>query len=213
MELAEKLIQLRKKKGLSRREVAEATGISENTYKKYEIPDSDKFSVRPPYERLCTLADFYGVTTDYLLGREPPPNPLAELKLSPDCEKDMLEKYMSLPPDVRECAFDLLQKLGSTVNSITDDVINTIMATEKAFKKIQERVPDKTNIVPSAAEPKDKYHDLLKKSGAEMTDEEIELTAELYKKGLREEKEAAEKSSASSGFTATNTQIEKRKEA
>lgn len=121
MELAEKLTELRKKRKLSRREVAEATGISENTYKKYEIPDGDKTSVRPPYERLCILADFYGVTTDYLLGREPPPNPFADLNLLPESEKDVLAKYMSFPPEIRACLLDALRKLGAAVDGDTTE--------------------------------------------------------------------------------------------
>ncbi len=149
MELAEKLTELRKKKGLSRREVAEATGISENTYKKYEIPDGDKASVRPPYERLCILADFYGVTTDYLLGREPQLNPFADLNLPPESEKDVLAKYMSFPPEIRACLLDALRKLGAAADgetdepepeqpaakSIAEDMADTVIKGEQMFSK------------------------------------------------------------------------------
>ncbi len=124
MELAEKLIQLRKKRGLSRREVAEATGISENTYKKYEIPDSDKLSVRPPYERLCTLAKFYNVTTDYLLGcnteeQDRLDEIAGEYNLSL-LEKKILENYLALPTNTRGDLMAFLEKSVKEVKKSSD---------------------------------------------------------------------------------------------
>ncbi len=113
MNLAEKLVTLRKKKGLSRREVAEITGISENTYKKYEISDNEKFSVRPPYERLCTLADFYGVTTDYLLDRETAleQETLTSLNLT-EKEKAFIRTYAEFSPEKREHFMEILSGLS-----------------------------------------------------------------------------------------------------
>lgn len=65
METKDILKDLRRQKGFkSAQDFCEAVGISYNTYQNYEtgkrIPTADI---------LCTLADFYGVTTDYLLGR------------------------------------------------------------------------------------------------------------------------------------------------
>ena len=88
-------------------EFCEASGISFSTYQNYETGKRI-----PTAEILIKLADFYGVTTDYLLGREPAPNPFAELNLSEEDEANVVAKYMSLPPEIRACMLDVLVQLG-----------------------------------------------------------------------------------------------------
>jgi len=56
---------LRKKKGLTQTEIAKMLGISQNSYSYWE---SDK--VKIDNQSLQKLADYYGVSTDYLLGRD-----------------------------------------------------------------------------------------------------------------------------------------------
>lgn len=65
MNLGKKLKELRKSYGLTQEKLAEALDISRVNYTRYE---TDK--VRPDYETLVRLADFYDVSTDYLLGRK-----------------------------------------------------------------------------------------------------------------------------------------------
>lgn len=110
METKEILKSLRKSKGFTNmKDFCEAINISINTYQNYEsgkrIPTADI---------LIKLADFYGVTTDYLLGREPAPDPFGNLGLEEESEKKVLEKYMSFPPEIRACLLDVLVKLGET---------------------------------------------------------------------------------------------------
>ncbi|MCM1234846.1 MAG: helix-turn-helix domain-containing protein [Ruminococcus flavefaciens] len=62
--LAKRLIKLRSERKLSRREVAASTGMTERTYQRYENAERD-----PSAPVLLALADYYDVTTDYLLGR------------------------------------------------------------------------------------------------------------------------------------------------
>ena len=88
-------------------EFCEASGISFSTYQNYETGKRI-----PTAEILIKLADFYGVTTDYLLGREPAPNPFADLNLSEEDEANVVAKYMSLPPEIRACMLDVLVQLG-----------------------------------------------------------------------------------------------------
>lgn len=59
-----KLKELRKAKGLLQSDIANALGISKATYSTYEIGTRT-----PPADILCKLADYFNVTTDYLLGR------------------------------------------------------------------------------------------------------------------------------------------------
>jgi len=67
--------KLRKKRELKKVDVAKAIGVEDSTYRNYAAGRRE-----PSYEILCKLADFYNVTTDYLLGREqqPPPDPIEQ---------------------------------------------------------------------------------------------------------------------------------------
>ncbi len=62
--LSERLFLLRNGKRLSRQAVAEAVGIAPKTYERYEKNERD-----PDASVLDALASFFGVSTDYLLGR------------------------------------------------------------------------------------------------------------------------------------------------
>lgn len=59
----------RKKKGLSQQALAEMINVSVRTITFWEAEER-----RPPIEKLEWLADFFGVTTDYILGRTDIPN-------------------------------------------------------------------------------------------------------------------------------------------
>ena len=80
--LRKRLVQLIISSGLSQYELAEKLNFSRGKYANYE-----QGIRQPDYETLDKLADFYNVTTDYLLGRSNDPNqnvddfdPLEELK-------------------------------------------------------------------------------------------------------------------------------------
>ena len=108
METKDVLKSLRKSNGFTTmQEFCEASGISFSTYQNYETGKRI-----PTAEILIKLADFYGVTTDYLLGREPAPNPFADPNLSEEDEAKVVAKYMSLPPEIRACMLDVLVQLG-----------------------------------------------------------------------------------------------------
>lgn len=118
METKDILKSLRKSKGYSTmQEFCSATGISFSTYQNYEsgkrIPTADI---------LLKLADFYNVTTDYLLGRETgEPETLdklvGEFNMSA-LEKEILDNYLSLPKDMR-C--DLMEFLQKSVRKVMDE--------------------------------------------------------------------------------------------
>ena len=107
MELKDTLKYIREKNGLTKRELCEKTGISERAYLTYEFGERE-----PKISVIAKLADFYGVTTDYLLGREPAPDPFADRNLNKESEKDVIDKYMSLPPNIRACLMDVLLQLA-----------------------------------------------------------------------------------------------------
>ena len=60
----ENIRSLRIDGGYTQRQIAEVLGVSQNTYSQYEIG-----VVNYSVEALEKLADFYGVSVDYLLGR------------------------------------------------------------------------------------------------------------------------------------------------
>lgn len=63
----ERIRDLREDHDKKQRELAEYLGVQQNTYSDYE---TGKITV--PIEALIKLADYYGVTLDYLVGRDKP---------------------------------------------------------------------------------------------------------------------------------------------
>jgi transcriptional regulator with XRE-family HTH domain len=118
MELKDILRELRTQKKLTQSEIAERIGLKTNTYQSYEHG-----SAEPSCSTLKALADFYGVTTDYLLGREPAPNPFADLGLDEAGEQEMLRQYMSFEPEVRAMLMDVLIKLADSAKPDEPDEI------------------------------------------------------------------------------------------
>lgn len=104
--MKEQLQQLRKSRGLTQDDLAEILGISLSSYQKYE-----RDAISPSYETLCKIADFYHVTTDYLLGREPATDPFDMLQL-PEDQKSVMERYASFPDDVRAIILDAIKELA-----------------------------------------------------------------------------------------------------
>ena len=64
MNVAERIKELRERRGLSQDALADAIGVDRTTIVKYETGKSK------PTRKLKELADFFGITTDELLGRE-----------------------------------------------------------------------------------------------------------------------------------------------
>lgn len=60
----ERLRLLRSEKGVSQKQVAESLGITETGYQNYEVGRR-----KPTFDILPAIADFFGVSTDYLFGR------------------------------------------------------------------------------------------------------------------------------------------------
>lgn len=63
--LGDRLKRLRNQRGLSQEELSKRLHLSRGTYAHYEINKR-----QPDYVTLQKIADFYGVTTDHLLGRD-----------------------------------------------------------------------------------------------------------------------------------------------
>lgn len=64
MKLQERMRALRKEKRETQLQVAEAIGITDRQYQRFESGVN-----LPGFVNLCALADHFGVTLDYLAGR------------------------------------------------------------------------------------------------------------------------------------------------
>lgn len=79
----------------TQKKMADFLGIDRTTYVKYESG-----TIAPPAETVSKLADYFGVTVDYLLGRTDDPSPRVEKSapapaLSPD-EAQLLAAFRAL---------------------------------------------------------------------------------------------------------------------
>lgn len=104
------LKKLRTEKDLTSDELCKKIGIKGGSYRNYERNDR-----KPDYDTLCKLADFYGVTTDYLLGRpgaKPPESPIDEFARAErlkELEKIIIKEYLTLDDSEREAVLDFIR--------------------------------------------------------------------------------------------------------
>lgn len=104
--IGKKLKELRIKKGFTIVQLCERIKMNPNTYAKYERDERDVST-----EILCKIADFYDVTTDYLLSRESTnelPDPITQLS-DIEMEQKFLKSYFELiSPQLRAKVWEQL---------------------------------------------------------------------------------------------------------
>ena len=91
-----RLRELRKSKGISMKKLGEIIGVAESTISLYELEKRE-----PDFSTLKKLADYFNVTTDYLLGREEVPVALS----APN-------GYENLTDEEKEIINNLIEKFG-----------------------------------------------------------------------------------------------------
>lgn len=64
MNFYERMRMLRKERKETQVQVAEAIGITDRQYQRFEAGEQ-----KPGFDNLCALADHFGVSLDYLAGR------------------------------------------------------------------------------------------------------------------------------------------------
>ncbi len=110
----ENLKTARRRSGMTQPEVASFLKIGDSTYKNYEQGNRE-----PKGEMLVKLANLFGVTTDYLLGRETgeaePIDKFANDFALSALEKKILDNYLSLPKSMRGDLMDFLEKSVSEI--------------------------------------------------------------------------------------------------
>lgn len=114
------LKELRQSKNYTIAQLCDSIGMNPNTYAKYERGERDVST-----EILSKFADFYGVSADYLLGRETgEPEPIDQLERQFNMsalEKEILDNYLSLPKDMRGDLMEFLQKSVQKVMKESND--------------------------------------------------------------------------------------------
>ena len=110
------LKNLRKEKKLNQGELAELLGITAQAYQKYEDGTAEL-----THENLVKLADFYNVSTDYLLGRTPvramntlPVGALSEEEIK-DIDAAIVTGYTQLSLETRRAFITMLKDLFGNI--------------------------------------------------------------------------------------------------
>lgn len=103
----ERLKMLRSARGVLQKDIAALLGIDRTTYVKYEKGVSE-----PSIETLLKLADYFGVSVDFLLGREDE-DTKKEIAALPDDDLNLeiIKLLTELSPETREMALKILQTL------------------------------------------------------------------------------------------------------
>lgn len=110
---------LRESKKLTKKQVADAICVTERAYITYEYGQRDVST-----DTLQKLADFYGVTTDYLLGREPAPDDPIEM-LSRGLNLNLYEKaivtaYLAMDTKSRTDLVKMVQNVADAIKNGTE---------------------------------------------------------------------------------------------
>ena len=103
------LKELRLKRQLTSEQLCERLGIKGGSYRNYERNDR-----KPDYDTLVKLADYYGVSTDYILGRpnaKAPKDPFDEIETIDEMEKDLIKEWLNLDEKSRKSFLDVLRKI------------------------------------------------------------------------------------------------------
>lgn len=108
--IGETLKTLRDEKGLTLKQMGEILGVSHMTYQRYEKNDTDVST-----DMLTKLADFYGVSADYLLGRTEikamaGTSPAEQLDVTA-AEQEIIRRYTEFPEEVRLLLLETIRKL------------------------------------------------------------------------------------------------------
>ena len=110
------LKQLRNEKEMTIAKAAETFGVANRTYSSYELEERE-----PNLSLLIKLADFYNVSTDYLLGRTPvramntlPVGALSEEEVK-DIDAAIVTGYTQLSLESRRAFITMLEELFGNI--------------------------------------------------------------------------------------------------
>lgn len=118
--IADRIKQLRKKKGVSQSQLAEAIGVKNNTVSTWE-----RGTRKPDFVALQLLSDYFEVSFEYLLGNSDKEE--ARIKPSP---KELDSCALSAKADEIKESTELLCRLSDKSRKIVEELIASIYRTE-----------------------------------------------------------------------------------
>lgn len=133
-----RLKELRKNKGISQEQVAIDLGISMRAYQNYEYGKRE-----PNIEMILKLAEYYNVTTDYLLEKEtaPSPDPFESFRFTKEMEEEASEDYKRLTSQEKAVIAKIVKALADSHKEDDDDYITvtTTIGAETDRRTAKER--------------------------------------------------------------------------
>ncbi|MDE5771280.1 MAG: helix-turn-helix domain-containing protein [Ruminococcus sp.] len=128
------LKELRSKTGKSQSDVAKSIGITQQVYQNYEAGRREA-----SYDTLIKLADFYGVSIDYLLGRTSVKQMATEQSDSledidsSELTERIVMKYTKLSENMRTLCMEMFRQ----ISAVMDTEIKEIMQQEPTTRILQ----------------------------------------------------------------------------
>lgn len=112
--ICDKLKALRENKKMSRQQVADTLGISKRTLESYEYGQRE-----PNIDMINKFADFYSVTTDYLLGHKEP-DPIQTFLASVKFDSgEFIKTYQELPEVYQDILIYAMKRLSEASKTDT----------------------------------------------------------------------------------------------
>lgn len=112
-----RLKDLRKSKGISQEQAAHDLGLSLRGYQNYEYGQRE-----PNIEMILKLAEYYNVTTDYLLEKDPTPlDQFENIIFTKEMENDMNADYKRLLPQDKAVIARIVKALADSHSSNEND--------------------------------------------------------------------------------------------
>jgi len=137
--LSDRLASLRFSKNLTHQEIADVLGITRQAYSNYEAGKRE-----PDYNTLVKLANYFNVTTDYLLGKSDVKRKLEsidEIEKKIDSGVDPISKIFFALPNESELIIlreirkrENLQKLFEKVKDFDDETLSKIIRVIEAME-------------------------------------------------------------------------------
>lgn len=108
--LGKKIKKLRNEKNLSQREFGKVFSLAESTIGMYERDER-----KPDYDTLKRFADYFGVSTDYLLGRSDTPNMSEQEEFEAFANNPDLERWYKELPNSKEEDLEALKQMWEII--------------------------------------------------------------------------------------------------
>lgn len=123
---------LREANGLTKKQAASGIGITDRAYIAYEYGERDVST-----DTLVKIAEFYGVTADYLLGRDADAaDPLNQLQINGQ-DKAIIQAYINLAPAERTALVEIIKKIAEGAElevGVNDGIEKTVYKAKRAAR-------------------------------------------------------------------------------